>query len=80
MILNLLHKVFFFISNFKQIFHCRNVGKSLLSDRNGLSGSQVLGSCPPSFSSPALSGVSLVVLNEEANLISAEAPHKCASS
>lgn len=59
-LLNRLHRFFFFlISNFKQIFHCRNVGKSLLSARNGLSGSQMLGSRPPSFSPPVLSGVSL---------------------
>lgn len=59
-LLNRLHRFFFFlISNFKQIFLCRNVGKSLLSARNGLSGSQMLGSHPPSFSPPVLSGVSL---------------------
>lgn len=40
----------------------------------------MLGSHPLSFSPLVLSGVSLVVLNEEANLLSPEAPHKCACS
>lgn len=84
-LLNLLHEGWLFsplplFLILNRNFSAAMLEKSLLNDKNGSSGSQMLGSCPPSFCPLALSELILVVLNEEANLSSPEAPHKCACS